>query len=73
MMGRITKHSHRHPLKNQKFLSPNEYPGVANECKTHLCFEFISHAILSILYSYSCKTYNISSKLGLGRFLMKSK
>ena len=38
--------------------------GVFDECKTHLCFEFISHAILSILYSYSCKTHNISSKLG---------
>ena len=29
--------------------------GVFDECKTHLCFELISHAILSILYSYSCK------------------
>ena len=25
MMRRIIKHSHRHPLKNQKLLSPNEY------------------------------------------------
>ena len=28
--------------------------GVFDECKTHLCFEFISHSILIILYSYSC-------------------
>ena len=27
---------------------------VSDECKTHLCFEFISHAILCILYPYSC-------------------
>ena len=46
---------------------------MPDECKTHLCFEFISHAILSILYSYSCKTHNISSKLGFVGFLMKSK
>ena len=26
--------------------------GVFDECKTHLCFEFISHAILCILYPY---------------------
>ena len=38
--------------------------GVFIECKTHLCFEFISHVILSILYPYSCKSHNISSKLG---------
>ena len=24
--------------------------GVFDECKTHLCFELISHATLSILY-----------------------
>ena len=47
--------------------------GVFDECKTHLCFEFISHAILSILYPYSCKTHNISSKLGFQGFLMESK
>ena len=46
--------------------------GVFDECKTHLCFEFISHAILSILYSYSCKTRNISSKLGFVGFFMES-
>ena len=32
--------------------------GVFDECKSHLCFEFISHAILYILYPYSCKTHN---------------
>ena len=26
--------------------------GVFDECTIHLCFEFISHAILSILYPY---------------------
>ena len=44
-----------------------------DECKTHLCFEFISHAILSILYPYSFKTHNISSKLGLVGILMENK
>ena len=44
-----------------------------DECKTHLCFEFISHAILSIVYPYSCKTHNISSKLNFVGFLMESK
>ena len=44
-----------------------------DECKTHLCFEFISHAILSILYPYSCQTHKISSKLGFVVLLMKSK
>ena len=38
--------------------------GVFDECKTHLCFEFISNVILHILYPYSCKTHKISSKLG---------
>ena len=47
--------------------------GVFDGCKTHICFEFISHAILSNLYPYSCKTHNISSKLGFLEFLMKSK
>ena len=47
--------------------------GVFDECKTHLCFEFISHAILRILYPYSSKTHNISSKLGFVGFLMKGK
>ena len=46
---------------------------ATDECKTHLCFEFISHAILSILYPYSCKTHNISSKLGFAGFLIESK
>ena len=46
---------------------------VADECKTHLCFEFISHAILYILYPYPCKTHNISTKLGFVGLLMKSK
>ena len=44
-----------------------------DECKTHLCFEFISHDILSILYPYSCKTHKISSKLGFTGFLIESK
>ena len=47
--------------------------GVFDECKTHLCFEFISHVILSILYPYLCKTHNISSKLGFVGLLMKRK
>ena len=46
---------------------------VFDECKTHLCFEFISHAILCILYPYSCKTHKISSKLGFVGLLMKIK
>ena len=56
-------------LKTSKTLSLK----VFDKCKTHLCFEFISHAILSILYPYSCKTHNISSKFGFVGFLMKSK
>ena len=47
--------------------------GVFDECKTHLCFEFISHAILSILYPYSCKTRNISSKFRFAGFFMETK
>ena len=43
-----------------------------DECKTHLCFEFISHAILSILYPYSFKTHNISSKISFAGFFMES-
>ena len=50
-----------------------EYLRVFDECKTHLCFEFISHAILSILYSYSYKTHNISYKFGFLGFLMENK
>ena len=42
--------------------------GSGDECKTHLCFEFISHALLSILYPYSFKTHKISSKLGFAGF-----
>ena len=48
------------------------YSSPIDECKTHLCFEFISHDILCILYPYSCKTHNISSKLGFVGLLMKS-
>ena len=33
-------------LRTRKTLSL----GVFDECKTHLCFEFISQAVLSILY-----------------------
>ena len=34
-------------------------------------FEFISQAILSILYPYSCKSHNISSKFGfIGFFFL---
>ena len=47
--------------------------GAVDECKTHLCFEFISHAILCILYPYSCKTHKISSKLCFVGLLMKIK
>ena len=47
--------------------------GVSDECKTHLCFEIISQAILSILYPYSYKTHNNSSKFGFAGFLMESK
>ena len=47
--------------------------GVFYECKTHLCFEFISYVILSILYPYSCKTHKISSKLGFAGFFMENK
>ena len=46
---------------------------LTDECKTHLYFEFISHAILCILYPYSCKTHTISSKLGFVGLLMKYK
>ena len=46
---------------------------AVDECKTHLCFQFISHDIFSILYPYSCKTYKISSKLSFAGFLMESK
>ena len=44
-----------------------------DECKTHLCFEFISHDILCILYPYSCKTHKMSSKLGFVGLVMKIK
>ena len=47
--------------------------GVFDGCKTHLCLEFISYVILSILYPYSCKSHNISSKLGFVGLLMKKK
>ena len=47
--------------------------GLSDECKTHLCFEFISHAILCIWYPYSCETHKISSKPGFVGLLMKSK
>ena len=63
-----------HPLQGNNTQSlPCASMGFAcDECKTHLCFEFISHAILSILYPYSFKTHNISSKLGFtGFFLWK--
>ena len=52
---------------------PRSGPVMFNECKTHLCFEFISHAILCILYPYSCKTHKISSKLSFVGLLIKSK
>ena len=51
----------------------HNYQTVIDEYKTHLCFEFISHAIYRILYPYYYKTHNISSKLGFSRFLMESK
>ena len=46
--------------------------GVFNECKTYLCFEFISHSILILLYPYLCKINNIFSNLGFVGLLMKS-
>ena len=52
-------------LRTSKILSL----GVFDECKTHICFEFISHPSLSILYPYSCKTHNISSKFGFVGFV----
>ena len=58
-------------LENKKNFKFNL--GVFDECKTHLCFEFISHAILCILYPYSCKTHKISSKVGFVGLLMKTK
>ena len=48
-------------------------PMVADEYETHLCFESFHMIFLSILYPNSCKTHNISSKLGFVRFLMKNK
>ena len=70
-----------HPLLGDKQLlsflffrtSKTKSLWVFDECKNHLCFESISHAILSILYPYSCKTHNISSKLGFSGFWMESK
>ena len=47
--------------------------GVFDECKTHLGFEFISHAILCIWYPYSCENHKISSKFCFVGLLMKSK
>ena len=47
--------------------------GVFDEFKTHLCFEFITQAILIILYPYSCKTHNISSNFCFSGFLLASK
>ena len=41
---------------------------MLDKCKTYLFFEFISHAIYRILYQYSCKTHNISSKIGFVGF-----
>ena len=43
-----------------------------DECKIHLCFEFISHAILSILYPYSCKLITFPLNLVLWDFLWKA-
>ena len=52
-------------------MSTTFYPQTnGDECKTYLCFEFISHAILSILYPYSCKTHNMSSKFGIAGFFL---
>ena len=72
--------SSRHLLGDKKLLSflclrtsKTLSLGVFDECKNHLYFEFISHAILSILYPYSFKTHNIFSKLGFAGFLMESK
>ena len=54
-------------------IAHNNSSHVTDKCKTHLCFEFISQAIFRILYPYSCKTHNISSKFGFLGFFMESK
>ena len=59
--------------RSKRFLGLSHSTYIDDECKTHLCFEFISHVILCILYPYSCKTHKISSKLGFVGLLMKSK
>ena len=60
-------------IKSGKISKFGQNFGGCDECKTHLCFEFISHAILCIWYPYSCKTHKISSKFGFVGLLMKSK
>ena len=61
IVDKLTKSSHFLPVR------------LDDECKTRLCFEFISHAIMCIWYPYSCKTHKISSKLGFVGLLMKNK
>ena len=41
--------------RQRQFATYSDLIDVLDECKTHLCFEFISHAILCIWYPYSCK------------------
>ena len=55
-------------LISRASLANDLWSNVTDECKTHLCFEFISHVIYSILYPYSYKTYNIFSELGFAGF-----
>ena len=72
----MTPNQLRLRAKIHKDLSTTNSSGFTpdfDECKTHLCFEFISHDILCVLYPYSYKTHNISSKLGFVGSLMKSK
>ena len=45
---------------------------IGDECKTHLCFEFISNYILKILYPYSFKTQKFSLNLVLQDLLWKA-
>ena len=66
------------PVQSLEYGSPTldvvlQWEQAGDECKTHLCFEFISQAILCIWYPYSCETHKISSKLGFLGLLIKSK
>ena len=52
MMHRIIEHSHRHPLKNQKILLPNEYSCAAySQCKLIVRPSFIKVISESLVFS----------------------